>query len=58
MINAIGLLRATADKCECKARNAKNPDIKTELFDMTAEWYGLVRKAANLNDRTNQIETA
>ena len=58
MINAIELLRTTADKCERKAKNTKDRAISAELFDMTAEWHWLARKAANLHDRAKQLETA
>jgi hypothetical protein len=55
MINAIELLRTTADKCERQAKDTKDRAIKAELFDMTAEWHWLARKAANLHDRAKQL---
>jgi hypothetical protein len=31
--------------------------LRAELFDMTAEWHWLARKAAKLHDRAQQLET-
>ena len=58
MINAIWLLRTTADKCERKAKDANDRAIKGELFDMTVEWHLLARKAALLHDRTKELEVS
>jgi hypothetical protein len=55
MINAIETLRTTADKCECQAKHSDDRAIKAELFDMTAEWHWLARKAALLHDRAKQL---
>ena len=58
MINAIDLLRTTADKCERRAKDATDRAVKVELFDMTVEWHLLARKAAYLHERTKQLEAS
>jgi hypothetical protein len=57
MINAIDLLRTTADKCERQAKDKKDRVIKAELIDMAAQWHLLAGEATRLNDRANQLET-
>jgi hypothetical protein len=58
MISAIGLLRATADKCERQAKSTNDRVIKAELFDITAQWHWLAGEAAKLYDRSEQIGNA
>lgn len=58
MINAIELLRRTADACESRARAASDRAIKAELYDMSAQWHWLSGEAAKLHDRANKIELA
>ena len=48
MVNAIELLRATADKCERRAKAANDQAIAAELADMTAQWHWLAGEAAKL----------
>jgi hypothetical protein len=58
MINAIELLRRTADACESRARATSDRAIKAELYDMSARWHWLSGEAAKLHDQANKIELA
>jgi hypothetical protein len=58
MINAIELLRRTADACESRARATSDRAIKAELYDMSARWHWLSGEAAKLHDQANEIEFA
>ena len=58
MINAIALLRKTADECEDRARRASPGDAQAELMDIAAEWHWLAGRAAMLHDRAMQVEIA
>ena len=58
MVNAIKLLRATADDCERQAKQVAAGTAKAELFDITAEWHWLAGEAARLSDRVKELETA
>jgi hypothetical protein len=56
MINAIEVLRHTADKCEHRAKTSTDEKVKAELFDISARWHLLAGEAAKLCDRTAQLE--
>ena len=58
MINAIELLRTTADGCESRARATSDRAIKAELYDMSAQWHWLSGEAAKLHDQANKIDLA
>ena len=58
MVNAIKLLRTTADECEQRAKHLAANATKAELFDIAAEWHWLAGEAARLNDRVKELETA
>ncbi len=58
MINAIELLRRTADACESRARATSDRAIKAELYDISAQWHWLSGEAAKLYDQANKIELA
>ncbi|HZS50688.1 MAG TPA: hypothetical protein VFA54_07500 [Bryobacterales bacterium] len=58
MVNAIKVLRTTADACEQHAKQVTAGAIKAELFDIAAEWHWLAGEAARLNDRVKELETA
>jgi hypothetical protein len=58
MINAIELLRRTADACESRARTTSDRAIKAELYDMSAQWHWLSGEAAKLHDQANKIDLA
>ena len=56
MLNAIKLLRNTADACEEQAKHVHEGRAKAELFDIAAEWHWLAGEAARLHDRVKQLE--
>ena len=58
MVNAIKLLRTTADECEQRAKHLAASATKAELFDIAAEWHWLAGQAARLHDRANELGDA
>ena len=57
MVNAIKLLRATADECEQRAKQVAARD-QGRIFDIAAEWHWLAGQAARLHDRANELGNA
>jgi hypothetical protein len=58
MINAIKLLRTTADACEQQAKQVVEAPARAELFDIAAEWHWLAGEAARLHERAKQLAPA
>ena len=56
MRDAIKVLRSTADNCERLARKAKASALKSELFDITANWHYLAGEAEKLHQREIEVE--
>ena len=58
MINAIALLRKTADECARAAKEAADYAERAELTDMAAEWHWLASEAARMHGRVRELECA
>ncbi len=55
MIDAIALLRKTADECEKRAKTARALAAQSDLMDIAAEWHWLAGRAAMLHDRIREL---
>jgi hypothetical protein len=58
MIEAIALLRRTADDCERRARMPdSNGAVKAEMMDIAAKWHLLAGEAAILCKRSKELNS-
>ena len=56
MIEAIALLRRSADECECRARKPDSAGaVKAEMMDVAAKWHWLAGEAAILCKKSNEL---
>lgn len=56
MIEAIALLRRTADECERRARRPGSAGtVKAEMMDVVAKWHWLAAEAAMLCRRSKEL---
>lgn len=53
---AIAAFRKTADECQQRANLSSDRAIQAELFDLTAQWHWLAKQAAELCERTEEVE--
>ena len=56
MIQAIAILRRTADECESRARKPGTAGMdKTEMMDVAAKWHYLAGEVAILCKRSKEL---
>lgn len=56
MIEAMDLLRRTADECECRARQVDRAGaVKAEMMDIAVKWHWLAGEAAMLCRRSKEL---
>jgi hypothetical protein len=56
MIEAIAMMRSTADECECRARKLNGARaVNAELMDVAAKWHLLAGQAAVLCKRSKEL---
>jgi hypothetical protein len=56
MTKTIEALRKVADECQQRANHTSDKALKAELFELTTQWHWLAGQAAELCEKTEELE--
>ena len=58
MTETIEALRKIADDCQQRANLARGRAAQAELLELTTQWHWLARQAAELCEKTEELQVA